>query len=82
MRFVAALASRLKTINQLRKQKEKNEFKFRLRQENFLDWKNEARVSARKQKQCVEKVLRNPNRDDSESSRRREFAADPLPIPS
>ena len=81
-RFVAALASGLETRNQLRKRQEKNEFKFRLRQENFLDWKNEARVSARKQKQCVEKVSRNPNRDDSESSRRREFAADPLPIPS
>jgi len=82
MRFVAALASGLETRNQLRKRQEKNEFKFRLRQKNFLDWKNEARVSARKQKQCVEKVSRNPNRDDSESTRRTEFAADPLPIPS
>ena len=54
-RFVAALASGLETRNQLRKRQEKNEFKFRLRQKNFLDWKNEARVSAEKQKQCVEK---------------------------
>jgi len=46
---------RLETRNQLRKRQEKNEFKFRLRQKNFLDWKNEARVSAEKQKQCVEK---------------------------
>ncbi len=76
-RFVAALASRLETRNQLRKRQEKNEFKFRLRQKNFLDWKNEARVSARKQKQCVEKLSCNPNSDDSESTRRTEFAADP-----
>ncbi len=81
-RFVAALASGLETRNQLRKRQEKNEFKFRLRPKNFLDWKNEARVSARKQKQCVEKLSCNPNRDDSESPRRRDFAADCLRIPS
>jgi hypothetical protein len=76
-RFMAALASGLETRNQLRKRQEKNEFKFRLRQKNFLDWKNEARVSARKQKHYVEKLSRNQKRDDSESPRRTEFAADP-----
>jgi len=45
-RFVVILASGLETRNQLRKRQEKNEFNFRLRQKNFLDWKNEARVSA------------------------------------
>src|SRR4030095_11697453 len=36
MRFVAALASRLETRNQLRKRQEKNEFYFQLQQKNFL----------------------------------------------
>ena len=40
---------RLETRNQLRKRQEKNEFYFQLRQENFLDWENEARVWSRKQ---------------------------------
>src|SRR6266511_206910 len=48
-RFVVVLASGLETRNQLRKRQEKNEFYFRLRQKNFLDWENEARVSSRKQ---------------------------------
>ena len=55
-RFVAALASGLETRNQLRKRQEKNEFYFQLRQKNFLDWENEARVSSRNKKQCVEKI--------------------------
>ena len=38
-RFVAALASGLETRNQLRKRQEKNEFYFRFRQKNFLDWR-------------------------------------------
>jgi hypothetical protein len=42
---VVVLASGLETRNQLRKRQEKNEFYFQLRQKNFLDWKNEARVS-------------------------------------
>jgi hypothetical protein len=41
MRVVAALASGLETRNQLRNPQEKNEFNFRFRQKNFLDWKNE-----------------------------------------
>jgi hypothetical protein len=81
-RFVIVLASGLETRNPLRKRQEKNEFNFRLRQKNFLDWENEARVSARKQKQCVEKNSREPDRDDSESPRRTEFAADCLRIAS
>jgi uncharacterized protein involved in type VI secretion and phage assembly len=37
-RFVVILASGLETRNQLRKRQEKNEFNFRLRQKNLLDW--------------------------------------------
>jgi hypothetical protein len=40
---------RLETRNPLRKRQEKNEFYFQLRQKNFLDWENEARVSSREQ---------------------------------
>ena len=40
---------RLETRNPLRKRQEKNEFYFQLRQENFLDWENEARVWSPKQ---------------------------------
>src|SRR4029453_5519369 len=45
-RFMATLASGLETRNQLRKRQEKNEFYFQLRLKNFLDWENQARVSA------------------------------------
>lgn len=49
-RFAAVLASGLETRNQLQKRQEKNEFYFQLRQKNFLDWENEARVSSWEQK--------------------------------
>ena len=81
-RFVVVLASWLETRNQLQKRQEKNEFNFQLRQKNFLDWKNEARVSMLKRKHCVEKISFNPNRYRSESARRTDFAADWLTIPS
>jgi hypothetical protein len=48
-RFVVFFAGALETRNQLRKRQEKNEFNFQLRQKNFLDWENEARVPSRKQ---------------------------------
>jgi len=83
MRFVAALASGLETRNHLRKRQEKNEFYFRFRQKNFLDWKNQARVSARKQETvCCEKFRASQTSTDSESPRRTDFAADCLRIPS
>ena len=49
-RFGVVLASGLETRNQLQKRQEKNEFYFQFRQENFVDWENDARVSSRKQK--------------------------------
>jgi hypothetical protein len=79
---VAALASGLETRNQLRKRQEKNEFNFRLRQKIFLDWENEARVSAQKKETVCEKISREATATDSESPRRRDFAADCLRIPS
>ena len=68
-RFVAALASGLETRNQLRKRQEKNEFYFQLCQKNFLDWKNEARASSRKQKTVWLKEFREPTATDFESQR-------------
>jgi hypothetical protein len=81
-RFVVVPASGLETRNQLRKRQEKNEFNFRLRQENFLDWKNEARVSSQKKETVCKTISREATTTDSESPRRRDFAADCLRIPS
>ena len=77
-RFVVVLASGLETRNQLRKRQEKNEFNFRLRRKIFLTGK--MRHACRRE--CVEKLSRNANRNDSESPRRTDFVADCLRIPS
>ena len=53
-RLGVVLASWLETRNPLQKRQEKNEFYFQLRQKNFLDGKNEARVPV-KTKRYVEK---------------------------
>ena len=44
---MVVLASWLETRNQLEKRQEKNEFNFQFRQKNFLDGKNEARISVK-----------------------------------
>src|SRR5215203_3699126 len=59
-RFVVVLASGLETRNQSRKRQEKNEFYFQLREKNFLDGENEARVSSRKQKNTGLEKFREP----------------------
>jgi hypothetical protein len=51
-RFVV-VASGLETRNQSQKRQEKNEFYFQLREKNFLDGKNEARVSSRKRENSL-----------------------------
>jgi hypothetical protein len=62
-RFVVVLASGLETRNQLRKRQEKNEFYFQLRQKNFLDGQNEARVSSPKRETvCWKDFMRQPRR--------------------
>jgi hypothetical protein len=62
-RFVVVLASGLETRNQLRKRQEKNEFYFQLRQKNFLDGQNEARVSSPKRETvCCKDFMRQPRR--------------------
>jgi hypothetical protein len=62
-RFVVVLASGLETRNPLRKRQEKNEFYFQLRPKNFLDWKNEARVSSREQETvCCRNFVSQPRR--------------------
>ncbi len=61
-RFMATLASGLETRNQLRNRQEKNEFNFRLRPKNFLDWEKE-HACRRENKNSVSKNFRNPNRD-------------------
>jgi len=76
MRFMAAPASGLETRNQLRKRQEKNEFYFRLRQENFLDWENEARVSTRKEETGGERISHEAAMPVWKSPRRRNFAGD------
>jgi len=67
------LASGLEIRNQLRKRQEKNEFYFQLRQKNFLDGKNEARVSSPKReivclKDFVSQSRRIRNRGDEQNS--------------
>jgi hypothetical protein len=60
---VVFFAGGLETRNQLRKRQEKNEFNFQLRQKNFLDWENEARVPSRKQETvCKKKFVSQPRR--------------------
>ena len=72
-RFVVVLASGLETRNQLRKRQEKNEFYFQLRQKNFLDGENEARLSSSKrEKVCWKDFVSQPrwirNRRDQQNS--------------
>src|SRR5690349_7726477 len=50
MRFIPAFASGLEIRNPLQNRQEKNEFYFFGRQKNFLDYKNETRVSEGEQK--------------------------------
>ena len=80
-RFAVVLASGLETRNQLRKRQEKNEFYFQFWQKNFLDGKKKRACRRENKKQSVEK-FREPAATDSESSRRTEFAASWLRIPS
>jgi hypothetical protein len=72
MRFVAALASGLETRNQLRNPQEKNEFNFRFRQKDFLDWENE-HAGRRENRNSVKKIRATQtatiqNRRDEQSS--------------
>ena len=78
MRFMAALASGLETRNQLRKRQEKNEFYFRLRPKNFLDWKNEGHVSRRKQETVWRNNFGRGNHAGSGIAATKNFAADSL----
>jgi hypothetical protein len=72
---VVVLASWLETRNQLEKRQEKNEFNFQFRRKNFLDGKNEARVSM-KTECCVGKISCKP----TAASRNRGGEQSSLPI--